>query len=194
MPDTPDSQVPQPSSSQPSAPPLQPAAASPPAPYRPLVAPPAKKGSSALKIVLIIVGIFFGLGLLAAGVIGYGVYKVVHSVHMADSSQPVTERELGVPIYPGAAQGKGAMRMTLAGKAMTTANFLTPDSKEQVIAFYQRNIGPVTSSSTTSFGTTLASKKGSGETVSVTISQNPSLHNGETQIVIVHAANASSGT
>lgn len=201
MPDTPGSQVPPPSSSPSSTPPFQPAAAPqpasfqpvaapPPAPYQPVAAPPAKQGSSALKIVLIIVGIFVGLGLLGAGVIGYGVYKVAHSVHMSDST-PLTESDLGVAIYPGATQGKGALRMTIAGKAMTTANFLTPDSKDQVMAFYQSNLGPSANSSANANGGSLFLTKRSGETVTVTVIQNPAAHNGETQFVIVHAANAS---
>jgi hypothetical protein len=42
-------------------------------PYAPVVDPPKKKASSTLKIVLIVIGIFVGLGLLGAGVVGYGV-------------------------------------------------------------------------------------------------------------------------
>jgi len=155
--------------------------------------PPPKQGSSALKIVLIIVAIFLGLGVLGAGVVGYGIYKVAKAVKMSGgSSTPMTESDLGVAIYPGAVQGKGSLHMTIAGKSMTTANYLTPDSKDQVMAFYQNSLGPTAQSNTTSTGGTLMLSKGSGETVTVTVAQNPALHNGETQIVIVHAANASS--
>ena len=203
MPDTPDSQVPQaglsPSSTPPSQPAttpppasFQPVATTPPAPYQPITAPPPKQGPSALKIVLIIVAIFVGLGLIGAGFVAYGVYKVAHAMRMADQSQPVTESELGVAIYPGATQGKGTFRMKIAGKSMVTASFLTPDSKDQVLAFYQSNIGPTASTTTNANGGGFMITKGSGETINVTVTQNPALHNDETQIIIVHAGGASS--
>jgi hypothetical protein len=197
MPDTPDNQGFQPVSqpgfqpvpSQPTAPPQYPPAA--PPPYQPMAAPPPKQGTSALKIVLIIVGILFGIGVIGAGVVGYGIYKVAKAVKMStNSSQPVTESDLGVAIYPGAEQGKGTLRMKLAGKSMVTANYLTSDTKDQVETFYQNNLGPMVRSSTNANGETFVLNKGSGETVTVTVVQNPGLNNGQTQIVIVHAANA----
>jgi hypothetical protein len=179
MPDTPDSQVPQAGPSQPYIPP-------------PPAAPP-KQGPSALKIVLIIIAVLFGIGIIGAGVVGYGVYKVAKAVKMsANSSQPVTESDLGVAIYPGAEQGKGTLRMTIAGKSMVTANYLTSDSKDQVMAFYQNSLGPAAQSNTSANGGTFMLNKGSGESVTVTVAQNPAIHEGKTQIVIVHAANASS--
>src|ERR1700678_165515 len=42
-------------------------------------AQPAKSGG-ALKIILIIVAVVVGLGLIAAGVVGYGVWSVAHTV------------------------------------------------------------------------------------------------------------------
>jgi len=183
MPDAADNQGFQPVASQPTTPPVP--------PYQPVAAPPPKQGSSALKIVLIIVAIFIGLGIVGVGVVGYVGYKVAKAVKMS-SSTPVTESDLGVAIYPGAVQGKGALHMTLAGKSMVTANFLTTDSKDQVMAFYQNNMGPAAQSTTTASGGTLILTKGSGETVTVTVAQNPNLHQGKTQIVIVHASNAAS--
>ena len=178
MPDTPDNQAPQASPSQPYIPPAP-----------PVVVPPPKQGPSALKIVLIIIAVLFGIGIIGAGIVGYGVYKVAKAVKMsASSSQPVTESDLGVPIYPEATQGKGSLHMTIAGKTMTTANFLTPDSQSQVIAFYQNSMGPNARSTTSSNGGTIVLNKGSGETVTVTIPRGRTLNEGgETQIVIVHA-------
>jgi len=173
MPDTPDNQGFQPV-------PLPPAA-------------PPKQGSSALKIVLIIVAIFVGIGLLGAAVVGYGVYKVAKAVKMsANSSEPVTSGDLGVAIYPGATQGKGTLRMTIAGKAMVTANYQTSDSKDQVLAFYQSNLGPQAQIATNANGGTLILNRSSGDSVTVTVAQNPGMHDGQTQIVIVRARNASS--
>jgi hypothetical protein len=188
MPDIPDNQPPQVTPPQPNPP-----TAPPVPPYQPVAAPPPKQGSSALKIVLIIVAIFLGIGIIGAGIVGYGVYKFAKAAKIsANSSQPVTESDLGVAIYPGAEQGKGTLRMTIAGKSMVTANYLTSDSKDQVMAYYQSNLGPAAQSNTSANGGTFVLNKGSGETVTVTVVQNPSMHEGKTQIVVVHAANASS--
>jgi hypothetical protein len=183
MPDIPDNQPQQVIPPQPSAPPVP--------PYQPVAAPPPKQGSSALKIVLIIVAIFVGIGIIGAGIVGYGVYKVAKAVKMsANTSQPVTESDLGVAIYPGAEQGKGTLHMTIAGKSMVSANYLTSDSKDQVVSFYQNSLGPAARSTATANGETFALNKGSGESVTVTVAQNPAVHGGKTQIVIVHASNA----
>jgi hypothetical protein len=185
MPDIPDNQPPQVTPPQPTAPPVP--------PYQPVAAPPPRQGSSALKIVLIIVAIFVGIGIIGAGIVGYGFYKFAKAAKIsANSSQPVTESDLGVALYPGAEQGKGTLRMTIAGKSMVTANYLTSDSKDQVMAFYQNSLGPAAQSNTSANGGTFMLSKSSGESVTVTVVQNPGLHEGKTQIVIVHAANASS--
>ena len=47
------------------------------------VAAPAKSGSSALKIVLIVLAVFIGLGILGAGAFGYFVWRVAHAVHVS---------------------------------------------------------------------------------------------------------------
>ena len=180
-----------PGSQPPPIDPAQPATPPPVPTYVPTIYAEPKKGPSALKIVLIIVAIFVGLGLIGVGFLSYGIYKVVQSSHMTASTQPVTEADLGgVPLYPGAEQGKASVRMTIAGKDMLTANFLTSDSKEQVIAFYQNNLGPDAEVTTTGRGQTFKLDKGAGESVMVTISQNPSLAGGQTQIVIMHATKA----
>lgn len=180
MPDSPDNQA-----AIPPQPPI------PPQPYQPVMTPPPKKGPSAMKIVLIIVAIIGGIVLIGAGVIGYGVYKVSKAIHMSDNSTPVTASDLGVAIYPGAVQGKGSLRMTIAGKNMVTANFLTSDSKEQVIAFYQAQLGSGAQGTPTSSGEILVVTKGNGNSLTVTISQRPNLNDGKTQIVIASVSTAS---
>lgn len=158
-------------------------------PYPPLIYPPPKKGPSALKIVLIVVGIFVGLALIGVGLLSYGVYKVAKSTNMTVNMQPVSASDLGVALYPGAEQ-KGNVHMTIAGQNMLTATFLTSDSKAQVIAFYQNNLGPNAQAQSTSNGETFNVDKGSGESVIVNVSQQPSMSGGKTQIVIVHATPA----
>jgi hypothetical protein len=166
----------------------------PPPPYPPQAYPPVgyslpKKGPSALKIVLIIVAIVVGLGLIGVGFVSYEVYKVAKSGHFATSTQPVSAADLGVDLYPGADQ-KMNVRMTIAGKDTLTATFLSSDSKDQVIAYYQNSLGSKAQFQANNNGGTFVLDKGSGETVIVTISQQPSMSGGQMQIVIVHATSA----
>jgi hypothetical protein len=158
-----------------------------------VVYPPPKKGPSALKIVLIIVGIFVGIGIIGAGILGYGVYKIAKSGHLQTSTQPVSAADMGVALYPGAQQ-KGNVRLTIAGRDTITATFLTSDSKDQVIAFYKDQLGSDAQATPNANGETFVLDKASGDTI-VTVSQTPNLENGQTQIVIVHATKvAASGT
>jgi len=202
MPDSSNSQVPQPGSFQPVPAPgsFQPV---PP----PVGAPPPKSGSSALKIILIILAVFVGIGIICAGIVGYGIYRIAHSVHKdangnisvntpkgtitANSSDTFNESDLGIAIYPGATQGKGGLRMTIAGKSMVTANFLTPDSPDKVIAFYKDKAGPNAQTMTTGAGGMITMQNGSSS-VTVTVSQSASENNGETQITIVNTSGSSS--
>ncbi|MGB8029023.1 MAG: hypothetical protein WCF30_05085 [Terracidiphilus sp.] len=193
MSDPTNSQVPQPGSFQPVPPPVG--------------APPPKSGSSALKIILIIVGIFVGLGIIGAGIIGYGVYRVAHSIHKdangeitintpkgaisANPNQTFTASDLGIAIYPGATQGKGGLRMTIGSKSMVTANFLTPDSPDKVMAFYKGLAGPNAQIMSTGTGGIITMQSGSNS-VTVTLTQSASENNGETQITIVNTTGTSS--
>ncbi|MGD0158571.1 MAG: hypothetical protein ABSB50_20975 [Terracidiphilus sp.] len=181
MPDSIDSQVPQ------------------AVPPQPVAAPPPRSGSSALKIILIIVGIFVALGIACAGIVGYGIYRVAHAVHKdangnvtittstgsmtANENQQFTESDLGIAIYPGATQGKGGLKMTIAGKTMITANYLTPDSEDKVIAFYKDKAGPDAETITTGTGGVISMTNGS-DAITVTVTQSPNENDGKTQIVI----------
>lgn len=163
--------------------PLQPY---PPQPYPPVIYPPPKKGPSALKIVLIVVGIFVGLALIGVGLLSYGVYKVAKSSNMTVNTQPVSASDMGVALYPAAEQ-KANVRMTIVGQNMLTATFLTSDSQAQVIAFYQNSLGPSAQPQTIFNETQFTLDKGAGESVIVKISPAVGLQGGKTQIVIVHS-------
>ena len=173
---------------------------------QPAAAPPPKSGSSALKIILIIVGIFVGLGIIAAGIVGYGIYRVAHAIHKdangeivvntpkgaitANPNESFSASDLGIAIYPGATQGKGGLRMTIAGKSMVTANFLTPDSADKVIAFYKAQAGPNAQVISTGNGGMVTVQNGSNS-ITVTVSQSTSENNGETQFTIVNTTGVS---
>jgi hypothetical protein len=177
-------------------------------PYQPVAAaPPPKQGSSALKIILIVVGIFVCLGVLAAGVVGYGIYKVAHAVKTAangqisisapgggfsaTTTQSVSSSDLGIAVYPGATEGKGGLHMTIAGKSMVSANFLTSDSKDQVIAFYKDKAGPSAQVMTTDAGGMINVTNGN-DTLSITVVQNANSNDGKTQITIIHTTGVAS--
>jgi flagellar basal body-associated protein FliL len=160
-----------------------------PPPYPPVAYPPPKKGPSALKIVLIVVAIFVGLGIIAVGVVGYGVYRLAKSGNITTSTQPVTASDMGVALYPGAQQ-KANVRMTVLGKSVLTATFLSSDSKEQVIAFYQNALGPHAQVQSIFNETQFTLNTGAGGAVTVKISSGMGLESGKTQIVIAHATEA----
>ena len=161
----------------------------PPRPYPPVVYPAPKKGPSALKIVLIVIGVFVGLVLIGVGLLGYEFYKVAKSSNMTITSQPVTEADLGVAIYPGA-EHKANVRMTIFGKNMLAATFLTSDSKAQVIAFYKDKLGPDAQFQTILNETQFKLDKGAGESVLVKISSGMGLESGKTRFAITHATKA----
>lgn len=168
------------------------------------VAPPASSGSSAVKIILIIVAVCVGLGILGAGAVGFTVWRIARAVHVsgsgnqatvsipgagtitANSKETFTASELGADIYPGAQSGEGSMRMTLPTGSMVTAVYLTSDSKDQVLSFYKARMGNAASVIDTQDGAVLTLPKGEQESVMVTITAKPSQNNSKTQIAIVH--------
>jgi flagellar basal body-associated protein FliL len=160
-----------------------------PPPYPPGYYPPPKKGPSALKIVLIIVAIIVGLGIVAVGVVTYGVYKLAKSGNITTSTQPATASDLGVALYPGAEQ-KANVRMTVLGKNVLTATFLTSDAKDQVVTFYQNALGPQAQVQTILNETQFTLNTGAGGLVTVKISSGMGVESGKTQIVIAHATDA----
>ena len=84
-------------------------------------AAPPKKGTSVVKIILTIVGVFFLLGVTVVGVLIYGAYRVAESVEQGakegrvetpfgtvDTSKDPADaaKDIGVEIYPGATPAK----------------------------------------------------------------------------------------
>jgi hypothetical protein len=177
--------------------------------YTPVVASaqpalaPARTGPSALKIILIVVLVFVGLGILGLGAVSFMIWRVAHSVHVSSPNGEVTmstpggtitanptatysASELGADIYPGAVSGKGGMKMSMPTGSSVTAIFTTSDPKDQVVSFYKSRFG--SDATVMDFGSTaiLTVKKGSQETVTVTVTANASGNNGKTQIAVSH--------
>lgn len=188
---------------QPVTAPFQPVAA----PSQPIAQPATSGGSSAVKIVLIIVAVFIGLGILGAGIFGYTVWRISRTIHVngpngqvtlhtpggtvtANSTETFTASDLGTDIYPGAKSAKGGMRMTLPTGSMVAGNFLTSDSKDQVVAFYKSRFGSEASVMETSDGAILTLNKSKQDTIMLTITQKPDQYDGKTHIYIMHTINA----
>jgi zinc-ribbon domain len=171
----------------------------------PVVARP-QGGSSALKIILIVIAILVGLGMLGAGAVGFMVWRVAHAIHVANhggelvlntpngsvsasNGNNLTPEDLGTDIYPGAQPTKGGMRMSLPTGSIVSAAFLTSDSKDQVLNFYKSKLGTEASVFDNTSSAMISLKKGSQESVMVTISVRSGEGGGKTKISIVHTKN-----
>jgi hypothetical protein len=172
-------------------------------PQQPISQPPTQ-GSSAVKIILIIVAVIVCLGLAVVGVVGYGVYRISKVVHKdlttgkvridtpngpisAVNDEKLTEADLGIAIYPGAEQTKGSARLNLGAGPMVTAHFLTSDPKEKVIAFYKDQLGSGAQAMESGNGAMLMLTKANKESINITISQSAGLFEGKTRITILHS-------
>jgi outer membrane murein-binding lipoprotein Lpp len=167
-------------------------------------AQPASSSGGALKIILIVIAVVVGLGLLAGGVVMYGVYKVAHTVTTdskgnatisalganisAGKNVTVSAAELGVPLYPGAQSGEGGMHMTLPTMSMVQAVYTTSDPVSAVVAFYKGKLGENESDMETNQGAVLSSGKegadGKSGTV-ITVGPGSGDSSGKTRISIV---------
>lgn len=172
------------------------------APVQPMAAP-AQAGNSAVKIILIVVAIFVGLGMLA--VLGFGLiaWRVSRAVHVsndgqvtlntsagsfsANSSKTYTAAELGTDVYPGATGGKGGLKMDLPTGSMVTGIFVTSDSKDKVVDFYKGKLGSEASVMDSDNSAVISLAKGQQESVIVTVTGNSSSDGGKTRISIMHS-------
>ena len=175
----------------------------PPAAYPPPAAAPPNSGSSAVKVILVIVGVIVGLGILGVAIFSFTVWRVARGIHVdgpngqvtvntpggtftANEAQTFTASELGTDIYPGAQSGHGSMKMDLPTGSMMTGVFVTPDSKDQVVAFYKSKFGSGASVYDTANSALLTLNKTQQEAVMVTVTANSSQDGGKTRISIVH--------
>jgi len=174
----------------------------PPSAYTPMAPAPAQKsGSSALRIVLIIVAIFVGLGILGVAGFGYFAYRVSRAVRVADNGKgveistpggtfsagdtTVTASDLGVDLYPGASQEKGAVRINTPKGSAITAVYDTGDSMDKVIDFYKAKLGSGASFYQSEKSAVLSlNNQDNKESLMVTVSNDSP--DGKTRIVILH--------
>lgn len=174
------------------------------APASTYAATPAQTGgsSSAVKIILIIVAVFVGLGILSFAGFSYFVYRASRIVRLnhngtavelttpggtfSAGDTPVSASDVGVDLYPGANQQKGAVRISTPKGSTVTAVFETSDSLEKVLSYYRDKLGSGVSfyQSENSAVLTLADEE-KKTSVMVTISSDKS--DGKTKIAIMHS-------
>jgi hypothetical protein len=118
-------------------------------------APTQGGGSGVLKVILIVVGIFVILGVLAVSTVAFIGWRVARNLHVRQEGDHVkvetpfgtvessknpedVARDLGVEVYPGAqVQKNGAATATFGSMHTASAVFKSSDSVEQVSAFYK---------------------------------------------------------
>ena len=157
-----------------------------------------------MKIVLIVLAAVVGLGVLVVGILGFVGWRAMRSVHVdgkgnatisalggnisAGKDVDLSERDLGVPLYPGAARGEGGMRMTLPTMTMVSAVFVTDDPVSTVVAFYKGKLGEDETDVDSGDGSVMSSGRDShGSKNSTVITVGPGTGNtrGKTKITIV---------
>jgi hypothetical protein len=129
-----------------------------------VVAPAAKAGSPILKIVLIVVGIVVLFGAIGTVTCVYFAYKAKQRLTgMVETAKTMTSREgtpeislekggegseaeaaatVDVPPYPGATATEGGGQFSFGGRGgISSQQYETPDSVDQVLAFYKDKLG-----------------------------------------------------
>lgn len=168
-------------------------------------AAPAKSGASALKVILIIIAVFIGLGILSVAGIMFGIWRVSRVVHLTQNgggavtvSTPggtysagntnVTASDLGVDIYPGATQQQGAVRVTTPNGSAVTAAYITGDSMDKVVDFYKGKLGSGASVYQSDKSAVLSLASDNKKTsVMITVSAG---NNGQTKVAIMHSTSS----
>ena len=193
------------------APPVAPASAYGQPPAAGAYTAPPNSGGGALKIILIVIAVVVGLGAIGAGIVGYGIYKVAHSVTTdskgngtisvpgigaisAGKDMNVSAADLGVPLYPGATVGEGGMHMTLPTGSVVTAVYDTSDPVSSVVAFYKGKLGANESDVDTANSSVLTSgsEGPNGKSgIEITVGPGTGNNSGKTQFVIVHTTSTS---
>jgi hypothetical protein len=130
-------------------------ASTPPVPATSATSVPPTGGSSALKVILIVVAVIVGIGIIGmvtVGVVGYRIAKSSRVSQQGDHVKVDTPfgsvetskdpeqaaKDLGIDVYPGAeVQKNGASSATFGNIRTVTAFFESTDSPDKVCAFYK---------------------------------------------------------
>jgi hypothetical protein len=120
------------------------------------MAPPGPTGgSSALKVILIVVAVIVGIGILGIATVGIIGYRIASRSHVSQNGDHVkvetpfgsvetskdpdqAAKDLGVDIYPGAeVQRNGASSASFGGIHTSTAVFQSNDPPDKICSFYK---------------------------------------------------------
>jgi hypothetical protein len=149
-------------------------------------APPSKGGSSALKVILVVVGVIVLIGVLGMVTCGIVIHRAMKSARVSQKGDNVkvktpfgnmetstdpdkTAQELGVEIYPGAqVQKAGTASVTFGSLHTVTANFESSDSVEKICDFYRQKFPSAqVASSDQNRCSIVSGDKGNSTTISV---------------------------
>ena len=123
----------------------------------PASVPPASagQGSGALKVILVVIGVFVLLGILSVGSVAFFAWHVAHRARVRHDGNNVrvetpfgnvettqdpasAVRNLGVDLYPGAElQKNGSSTATFGGVHTATVSAESSDSVDKVASFYK---------------------------------------------------------
>jgi hypothetical protein len=157
-----------------------PPAAAPSTVPAPVPATNAKQGGGALKVILIVVGVFVLLGILGVASVGFVAWRVARHSHVrqeggnvkvetpfgsVETTQDpaVAARDLGVDLYPGAEVMKdGSSSATFGGVHSATVSAESSDSVDKVASFYKAKFPNAMVSSTDAGRCTIISNSQKG--------------------------------
>jgi hypothetical protein len=126
---------------------------------------PTTGGSSALKIILIVVAVIVRIGILGMVTVGIVGYRIAKSAHVSQQGDHVkvdtpfgsvetskdpeqAAKDLGIDIYPGAeVQKNGASSATFGNIRTVTAMFESSDAPDKICTFYKSKFPAATVSS-----------------------------------------------
>jgi len=167
---------------------LAPGGLTPPTPPPP-ASPTAKSGGSAVKTVLIVVGVLAAIGVLGIAAVTFAALHFARNSHVTQEGDRVNVqtpfgnisandpeqavKDLGVEIYPGAeAQKTGSSSATIAGMRTVNVFFTSPDSIERVCDFYKGKFPNSTVKTSSQSSCTIVSRdlsSGPGDVVTVNV-------------------------
>jgi hypothetical protein len=176
------------------------------APVAAAPAPTQGGGSGVLKVILIVVGVFVILGVLAVSTVAFIGWRVARNLHVKQDGNHVKiespfgsmetpqnpeeiARNLGVDVYPGAQAVKnGAATATFAGIHTASATFKSSDSVDQVSAFYKAKFpNAMVSTSDQNRCTIIAQDQKNMTTINI------QADDGQTKIQITHVSHPAGG-
>lgn len=184
-----------------------PAPQSAPPAWTPVAVAPAQpvqqRSGGAVKVILIVVGAFIGLGILCVALFMFGLWRVSRAVHVsndgsvkistpqgtlsAGSNTNVNASDLGIDIYPGAIHHEGGMQISTAKGSTVSAVFSTDDPMDKVVSFYKDKMGQGISVFQNEEGAILTMNSAdSKSSVVVTVSTDTTATDGHTKIAILH--------